>query len=103
MYAAYGRLQVTGRNPYTITPAEIFRSQYDPVLRWTERPWTDTPSVYGPITSFTQWLSNVLGGTNMHDIVFWLQMFSVLPFIAACGFIVLSPTGTRAGKPGRRC
>ncbi|HKF89035.1 MAG TPA: hypothetical protein VKB85_13310, partial [Propionibacteriaceae bacterium] len=73
MYAAYGRLQVIGRDPYEITPAEIFRGQFDPVLRWTERPWQDTPSVYGPITSFTQWLANVLGGENMHDIVFWLQ------------------------------
>ncbi|SDS60245.1 hypothetical protein SAMN04489812_2415 [Microlunatus soli] len=84
MYAAYGRLQVIGRNPYEITPAEIFRSQFDPVLRWTERPWTDTPSVYGPITSWTQWAANQLGGTNMHDVVFWLQLFAAVPFVLAC-------------------
>ncbi len=88
MYAAYGRLQVIGRDPYEITPAEIFRGQYDPVLRWTERPWQDTPSVYGPITSFSQWLANRLGGENMHDIVFWLQVFSVVSFILACAGIV---------------
>ncbi|HET8914784.1 MAG TPA: hypothetical protein VFM91_03680, partial [Propionibacteriaceae bacterium] len=77
MYAAYGRLQAIGRSPYEITPAEVFRGQFDPVLRWTERPWQDTPSVYGPITSWTQLLANKLGGENMHDIVFWLQVFSV--------------------------
>lgn len=83
MYAAYGRLQLIGRNPYEITPAEIFRSQFDPVLTWTERPWWDTPSVYGPITSWTQWAANVLGGTNMHDVVFWLQVSCALPFVLA--------------------
>lgn len=84
MYAAYGRLQSIGRDPYEITPAEVFRGQFDPVLKWTERPWTDTPSVYGPITSWTQLLANRLGGENMHDIVFWLQVFAVVPFILAC-------------------
>jgi hypothetical protein len=89
MYAAYGRLQAIGRDPYEITPAEVFRGQFDPVLRWTERPWTDTPSVYGPITSWTQLLANRLGGENMHDIVFWLQVFAVVPFVLACGGAVL--------------
>ncbi|HEY9290499.1 MAG TPA: hypothetical protein VIP98_04385, partial [Microlunatus sp.] len=99
MYAGYGRLQVIGRNPYEITPAEIFRSQFDPVLRWTERPWTDTPSVYGPITSWTQWLANVLGGTNMHDVVFWLQIFAALPFVLAClGVLFIA----RTADPERR-
>ena len=100
MYAAYGRLQVIGRDPYEITPAEIFRGQFDPVLRWTERPWQDTPSVYGPITSFTQWLANVLGGENMHDIVFWLQIFAVVPFILACAGVVFLAHGDR-GRQAR--
>jgi alpha-1,6-mannosyltransferase len=93
MYAAYGRLQAIGRDPYEITPAEIFRGQYDPVMRWTEQPWTDTPSVYGPITSWTQVLANRLGGDNMHDIVFWLQVFAVVPFIITCAGAVLLAHG----------
>ncbi|OYN85853.1 polyprenol phosphomannose-dependent alpha 1,6 mannosyltransferase MptB [Parenemella sanctibonifatiensis] len=88
MYAAYGRLQVLGIDPYQITPAEIFRQQYDPVLRWTERPWQDTPSVYGPIASFTQWLANILGGESMHNIVFWLQMFGLIPLLVTCFIVV---------------
>lgn len=88
MYAAYGRVQALGENPYTITPAEIFRERFDPVLRFTERPWQDTPSVYGPIASFSQWLANVLGGENMHDIVFWLQVISVATFIAVAAITV---------------
>jgi len=93
MYAAYGRLQAIGRDPYEITPAEVFRGQFDPVLRWTERPWQDTPSVYGPITSWTQLLANKFGGENMHDIVFWLQVFSVVPFILACAGAVMLAHG----------
>jgi alpha-1,6-mannosyltransferase len=93
MYAAYGRLQAIGRDPYDITPAEVFRSQFDPVLRWTERPWQDTPSVYGPITSWTQLIANKVGGENMHDIVFWLQVFSVVPFILACAGAVMLAHG----------
>lgn len=88
MYAGYGRLQMIGRNPYEITPAEVFRGQFDPVLKWTEQPWQDTPSVYGPITSWLQWLANYLGGENMHNIVFWLQVITVVPFIIACAGIV---------------
>jgi alpha-1,6-mannosyltransferase len=93
MYAAYGRLQAIGRDPYGITPAEVFRGQFDPVLRWTERPWQDTPSVYGPITSWTQLLANRWGGENMHDIVFWLQVFAVVSFIITCAGAVLLARG----------
>jgi alpha-1,6-mannosyltransferase len=96
MYAAYGRLQSIGMDPYEITPAEVFRGQFDPVLRWTERPWQDTPSVYGPITSWTQLLANKLGGENMHDIVFWLQVFSVVPFIICCAGAIMLTHGDPA-------
>jgi len=81
MYAAYGRLQVLGRDPYEITVGEIFRTQFDAVLRWTEHPWQDTPSVYGPIVSASQLLANQLGGTSMHDVVFWLQMMCLVPML----------------------
>ena len=93
MYAAYGRLQAIVRDPYEITPAEVFRGQFDPVLRWTERPWQDTPSVYGPITSWSQLIANKFGGENMHDIVFWLQVFAVVPFILACAGAVMLAHG----------
>ncbi|HVK45427.1 MAG TPA: hypothetical protein VM429_11045 [Micropruina sp.] len=88
MYAAYGRLMVLGWNPYDITPANIIRQEYDPVMRWVEAPWQDTPSVYGPIASFSQWLAATLGGESMHQVVFWLQMFALIPFLVV-GFITV--------------
>lgn len=81
MYAAYGRLQVLGRDPYEITVGEIFRTQFDTLLSVTEHPWQDTPSVYGPIVSASQTLANLLGGTSMHDVVFWLQLFCLIPML----------------------
>ena len=103
MYAGYGRLQMIGRNPYEITPGRDFRGQFDPVLRWTEQPWWDTPSVYGPITSWLQWFANYLGGENMHDIVFWLQVITVVPFVIACaGIVQLAHGDQAAARPGRR-
>jgi len=96
IYAAYGRLQAIGMSPYDITPAEVFRGQFDPVLKWVEFPWHDTPSVYGPITSWTQLLANRLGGENMHDIVFWLQVFSAVPFIlVGAGAVLLAHGDSR--------
>ncbi len=96
MYAAYGRLARQGLDPYNITPAEVFRQSFDPVLVYTERPWQDTPSVYGPIASASQWLANVLGGDSMHDVVFWLQLMCVLPFIVICAIMIKLAHGDAA-------
>ena len=59
--------------------------QYDPVLLTIERPWQDTPTVYGPVISATQYAASLLGGTNTHDIVFWLQLFCLLPMLGIAG------------------
>ncbi|MDN5725819.1 MAG: polyprenol phosphomannose-dependent alpha 1,6 mannosyltransferase MptB [Propionibacteriales bacterium] len=95
MYVGYGRLQRIGLNPYEITPADITRGQFDPVMKWTEPPWTDTPSVYGPINAWLQLASNALGGENMHDIVFWMQAFHLLGFLGACAATVWIARGDR--------
>ncbi|MFX4273458.1 polyprenol phosphomannose-dependent alpha 1,6 mannosyltransferase MptB [Propionibacteriaceae bacterium Y1685] len=95
MYAGYGRLQLIGQNPYEITPADIYRGQFDPVMKWTERPWTDTPSVYGPINAWLQLASNALGGENMHDIVFWMQAFHLIGFLGACAATIWIARGDR--------
>ncbi len=96
MYAAYGRLQVLGLNPYDITPAMIFREEFDPVLILTERPWQDTPSVYGPMASASQWVAAALGGESMHDIVFWLQVIALVPFLVIGVLAYLMARGDHA-------
>ena len=104
MYAAYGRLQVIGRDPYEITPAEVFRGQFDPVLRWTERPWQDTPSVYGPITSWTQ-LAGQQARRREHArhrvLAAGVRGGALHPRLRRRG--ACWPTATRGGRRARRC
>jgi alpha-1,6-mannosyltransferase len=100
IYAGYGRLMAIGRDPYDITIGEVIRSQFDPVMEWVEQPWYDTPSVYGPIMTQVQLTANWLGGDNMHDIVFWLQVSSVLPFIIASAIVIKMASGDPA-RQGR--
>lgn len=83
MYAGYGRLLNLGIDNYNVTPAEVLRTQWDPVLRWMEDPWQDTVNVYGPMLSGVMWLATKLGGTNVHDVVFWFQVIFTAAFIAA--------------------
>ncbi|WP_460768863.1 polyprenol phosphomannose-dependent alpha 1,6 mannosyltransferase MptB [Mariniluteicoccus flavus] len=83
MYAAYGRLSALGIDPYTVTPAEVLRGQWDPVLRWMEDPWQDTVNVYGPMLTLVMWLANVLGRENVHDIVMWFQLVFTGALLAA--------------------
>ena len=85
MYAAYGRIQLIGMDPYSITPAELFRQQWDPIVRWSERPWQDTPSVYGPILMGSMWLANRLAGSNMHDVIFYFQMQTMIGMLLCVG------------------
>ncbi|HEV2260196.1 MAG TPA: hypothetical protein VGS06_44380, partial [Streptosporangiaceae bacterium] len=51
-YAAYGRMLVTGHNPYATTPAQL-AALGDPVARAVQD-WFTTPSVYGPLATGVQ-------------------------------------------------
>lgn len=88
MYAAYGRLQTLGYDAYSMTPAELYRQQWDPILRWLERPWQDTPSVYGPVLLWLKTGAVKLGGDNMHNVVFCLALLAVSAFVIACSIVI---------------
>ncbi|TDD43885.1 DUF2029 domain-containing protein [Kribbella antibiotica] len=74
IYAAYGRIMTLGGNPYTTAPADTIRLGYDPVIAATERPWQGARSVYGPIATWIQWLSSLIGGDSMQLTVWMLQL-----------------------------
>ena len=93
MYAAYGRLVRLGVDPYAVTPAAVLSRTFDPLLAWTEGPWQDTPSVYGPLATASQWLANVLGGESMHDVVWWLQVFGMVPLLVIGAVLVAMAGG----------
>ncbi len=77
-YAAYGRMLVTGHNPYTTTPAQL-AALGDPVARAVQD-WFTTPSVYGPLATAVQGLASLIGGTSARLTVFALGLANLAAF-----------------------
>jgi hypothetical protein len=77
-YAAYGRMLVTGHNPYTTTPAQL-AALGDPVARAVQD-WFTTPSVYGPLATGVQGLAALIGGTSARLTVFVLGLANLAAF-----------------------
>ena len=77
-YAAYGRMLVTGHNPYTTTPAQL-AALGDPVARAVQD-WFTTRSVYGPLATGVQGLAALIGGTSARLTVFVLGLANLAAF-----------------------
>ena len=77
-YAAYGRMLVTGHNPYTTTPAQL-AALGDPVARAVQD-WFTTSSVYGPLATAVQGLASLTGGTSARLTVFALGLANLTAF-----------------------
>lgn len=92
-YAAYGRMAVTGNDPYVTTAREL---PADPVAGAVQD-WRDTPTVYGPIATAQQTFASVIGGSSVRLTVFVMSLTNALAFLAA-GFLLYRAA---AGDPGR--
>ncbi len=77
-YAAYGRMLVTGHNPYTTTPAQL-AAYGDPVARAVQD-WSGSPSVYGPLATAIEALASLIGGTSVRLTVFVLGLANLAAF-----------------------
>ncbi len=77
-YAAYGRMVITGHDPYTTTPAALARLG-DPVARAVQD-WRTSPSDYGSLATGGQALASLVGGTSVRLTVFVLSLLNVLAF-----------------------
>ncbi len=84
-YAAYGRMAITGHDPFTTTPAMLAKLG-DPVARAVQD-WRTSPSVYGPVAIAGQALAAWIGGTSVKLIVFVLSALNVAAF-AGTGLIL---------------
>jgi hypothetical protein len=80
-YATYGRMAVLGHNPHEMTPREL-RATGDPVARLSSRTWLDSPTVYGPVATATEWAASALGGASTARTTFWLKVWNGLAFLA---------------------
>jgi hypothetical protein len=89
-YAAYGRMLVTGHNPYTTTPAQL-AALGDPVARAVQD-WSGSPSVYGPLATAIQALASLAGGTSVRLTVLVLGLANLAAF-AGTALLLYRMTG----------
>jgi hypothetical protein len=94
-YAAYGRMVVTGHNPYTTTPSQL-AALGDPVARAVQD-WSGTPSVYGPAATGVQALASLAGGTSVRLTVFLLGLAGLIAF-AVTGLLLHRMTREDPGR-----
>jgi hypothetical protein len=94
-YAAYGRMAVTGHDPYVTGARDL---PGDPVAEAVEAPWREEPSIYGPIATAQQAVASLIGGDSVRLTVFVLSLTNALAF-ALVG-LVLYRMG--AATPGGR-
>ncbi len=78
-YAAYGRMLVTGHDPYATGPSVL---GHDPISRAVED-WRTTPSVYGTVASAGQAIASRIGGTSVRLTVFVLSLLNLAAFAGA--------------------
>ncbi len=95
-YAAYGRMVITGHDPYTTTPAMLARLG-DPVARAVQD-WRGSPSVYGSLASGLQALASAAGGTSVRLTVFVLALLNVAAFAATGLLLHRLARGSQAGQ-----
>ena len=77
-YAAYGRMLVTGHNPYAVGP-DVLARLGDPVARAVQD-WYTTPSDYGTVATGGQALASLIGGTSARLTVFVLSLLNLAAF-----------------------
>jgi hypothetical protein len=96
-YAEYGRIVVLGRNPWVLTPQQLYRL-HDPVGLLRPPEWRTQPTVYGPAATALEAAAAWLGGTSMAWIAFWIKVIN-----GACYVAVAAALDRLAGPdPARR-
>jgi hypothetical protein len=91
-YAAYGRMAVTGHDPYATAARDL---PGDPIAGAVESPWREEPSIYGPIATGQEALASWIGGDSVRLTVFVLSLTNALAF-ALVGIVLY-----RIGAGGR--
>jgi hypothetical protein len=86
-YASYGRMVVTGHDPWTTAPATL--SSDDAVARAVEPPWQHEPAVYGPVGVGLMALAAEIGGGNPAHIILVLDLIGAAVFVGV-GLLLLA-------------
>jgi hypothetical protein len=88
-YAAYGRIAALGHNPYTYTPNMLPGGpKYNPYTMLVSPQWQKTPSVYGPVATWTQLFASWIGGAKPW-LTIWVLMIIFGAAFLATGYVLL--------------
>ena len=96
-YATYGRIAALGHDPYRYLPADLPGGIHNPYTTLIDPQWRSTPSVYGPVATWTHLIAALVGGSRP-----WLTIWILMIMTGAAlrgGGIAGAPLG---GKPGPR-
>jgi hypothetical protein len=86
-YAAYGRIAALGHDPYTFTPVDLPGGAHNPYTAIVSPQWRATPSVYGPVATWTQLLAAHLGGGRAWATIWVLMIMAGVAFLAT-GYVL---------------
>jgi hypothetical protein len=91
-YAAYGHIAALGHNPYTFLPTNLPGGAgphpTNPYTILVSPYWRNTPSVYGPVATWTQQLAAEIGGSRPW-LTIWVLMIMMGAAFVATGYVLL--------------
>lgn len=94
-YAVYGRMAVTGHDPYSTAARDL---PGDPIAAVVEPPWREEPSIYGPIATAQEAFASWLGGDSVRLTVFVLSLTNALAFALVGVLLYRLAGGDGAGR-----
>src|SRR5262249_46634058 len=86
-YAAYGRIDALGGNPYVTNPL-AFLGVHSPYTHAVGTLWKQQPSVYGPFATVIQSFAASIGGPHVWPTIWALMILNGAVFIGV-GFLLL--------------
>jgi hypothetical protein len=87
-YAAYGRIAALGHNPYTFTPNRLPGGAHNAYTQIVGVKWQATPSVYGPVATWTHLVAALIGGDKAW-LTIWVLMIMMGAAFLATGYMLL--------------
>src|SRR5579871_3606733 len=86
--AAYGRIAALGHDPYTFLPISLQGGVHNPYVALVDPRWRTTPSVYGPVATWTHLVAALAGGSKPWLTIWVLMIMTGIAYLAA-GYLLL--------------
>jgi hypothetical protein len=90
-YATYGKIAALGHDPYTFLPSMLPGGKHNPYTMLVSPQWQETPSVYGPVATWTHLVAALIGGSKPWATIWVLLIMIGLAFLAT-GYVLLRTT-----------